>query len=91
MKVYFENGLTVINTESMGGHINKHGHHGVSYNPSTKYYTSSITFKYKTYYIGASRNVDEAIAMRKEADKHRDNDTFLEWYYTERKQRRKRK
>lgn len=86
MKAYFEKGLTVIDTETMGGHISKYGYHGISYSPASKYYTAYIVFKNKRYHIGSSRNLDEAIMMRKEAEKHRDNNTFLEWYHARRKQ-----
>ena len=83
MKVYFENGLTVIDTgDPVGGHKNKYSCKGVGYRKDMNAYYCLIDYNKKCYRLGHFASLEDAIAIRKEAEKHRDNGTLDEWYET---------
>ena len=83
MKVYFENGLTVIDTgDPVGGHKNKYGCTGIEYHKDRNEYSGVIKHNKKCYRLGYFTNLEDAIAIRKEAEKHRDNGTLDEWFET---------
>lgn len=83
MNVYFENGLTVIDTNSSTENItNTSGKVGVCWYKHLQAYRARIRFNYKDYTLIFSKNFDEAVAIRKEAEKHRANGDFLEWFET---------
>ena len=83
MKVYFENGLTVIDTgDPVGGHKNKYSCTGVGYRKKNNAYYSLIDHDKKRYRLGHFANLEDAIAIRKEAEKHRDDGTLDEWFET---------
>ena len=83
MKVYFENGLTVIDTgDPAGGHKNKYGCTGVYYHSERNAFDAEIKYNKKRYKLGYYTNLEDAIAIRKEAEKHRDNATLDEWFQT---------
>ena len=83
MKVYFENGLTVIDTgDPVGGYKNKYGCTGVYYSSARKSFEVELKYNKKRYKLGYCHNLEDAIALRKEAEKHRDNGTLDEWYET---------
>ena len=90
MRIYFKDGMTVIDTESMGGHESKYGHRGLSYSPKYGFFTAYMIYKNHQYYLGCSKDVKEAIAIRKEAERQRENGSFLKWYHTTIKIRTKR-
>jgi hypothetical protein len=52
---------------------------GVNYDKSTKTWKAIIQFKNKRYYLGSSKNKEEAIKMRKEAEE-KIHGEFLKWY-----------
>ena len=95
MKVYFENGITVIDTgDPVGGCQNKHGHNGVLCVKAEKKYKSVVYYKKTRYYLGTFEDVETTAARYKEAKQRIENGTFLEWYqslYGEKKRIRKRK
>lgn len=83
MNVYFENGLTVIKTDdAVGGNRKKHGCYGIYYFKERNAYVSEIKHNKKRYNLGQYTNIEDAIAIRKEADKHRDAGTLDEWFQT---------
>ena len=43
-------------------------------------YEVVITVKKKRYYLGYSKELEDAIALRTEAEKQLENGTFIEWY-----------
>lgn len=83
MKVYFEKGLTVINTgDPVGGQKNKTGHCGIRFRKPENSYQSYICIKKDRYHLGHYENLEDAVAIRKEAEKHRADGTFHEWFQT---------
>lgn len=83
MKVYFEKGLTVINTgDPVGGCKNKNGCNGISYRKEANKYRASIQFKKKKYHLGDFDDIELAVAYYQEAKQQVDNNTFLEWHQT---------
>lgn len=81
MKVYFENGLTVIDTGNMFScSANTSGHVGVSWHKQKQRYKASIRIKDVDYYLGSYKDIEDAIAIRVEAEKHRKAGTLDEWH-----------
>lgn len=82
LKVTFENGVTVIDTgDATGGIKNtKTGYHGVTFNG--KVYMATIFVKKTHYHLGSFDNLEEAVAIRTEAEAHRADGTFFEWFPT---------
>jgi len=52
---------------------------GVTYDKSTKTWKAKIQFKNKKYYLGSSKDINDAIQLRKEAEEKLHGE-FLEWY-----------
>lgn len=89
MKIRIENGITIISTsDSIGGRKNKTGHAGVTYCKKQDRYRADIGYKSKQYLLGYYTYIDDAIAIRKEAEQQKANDTFLQWYNSSEKLRR---
>lgn len=81
MKVYFENGLTVIDTgDPIGSSANKTGRVGVAWHKHKQSYQVRIRNNTVEYYLGQFKNIEDAIAIRKEAEKHKAAGTFDEWH-----------
>ena len=51
---------------------------GVTYNKPSKRWRATYYFEKKMYYLGQYKKMEDAIEMRKEAEKHADD--FLKWY-----------
>lgn len=76
-----ENGTTIISTgDAKGGKTNKHGYAGINFDKRLKKYRAEINHKRKKYHLGYSLNIDELIAIRKEAEFHVKNGDFDAWY-----------
>lgn len=63
---------------------------GVTYNKPSKKWRATYYFEKKMYYLGGYEKIEDAIRVRKEAEKHADD--FLEWHLkwiTERSERQK--
>lgn len=69
--------LGLLNTSIMFKH-NTSGYRGVSRQKNGKY-RAYICFKRKTYWLGVRDNIEEAVALRKEAEKNLFGN-FLNWY-----------
>ena len=83
MDVRIENGVTIISTgDAKGGLKNKTGHTGITYYKKLNRYRSELTLKHKKYLLGFYDNIDDAVAIRKEAERQREKGTFIEWYNT---------
>ena len=63
---------------------------GVSYDITTKTWKAKIEFKKKRYYLGSSSDINVAIKMRKEAEKHL-HGKFLDWFYEQKEKAPKQK
>jgi hypothetical protein len=59
---------------------NSSGVVGVGYDSTTKSWKAKIQFKKKKYYLGSSSDINVAIKLRKDAEKHLHGE-FLDWYY----------
>ncbi|MBN4074430.1 MAG: AP2 domain-containing protein [Alkaliphilus sp.] len=53
---------------------------GVCYDTTTKSWKAKIQFKKKKYYLGSSADINVAVKLRKDAEKHLHGE-FLDWYY----------
>ena len=83
MDVRIENGITIISTgDAVGGLKNKTGHRGITYYERKNKYRAEITLKHKKYLLGFYTNLEDAVAIRKEAERQKEKDTFVEWYNT---------
>lgn len=58
---------------------NNYGHAGIMFCEKEKLFRAKITHKRKYYHLGYSKNVEEVIALRKEAEKHVRKGDFEEW------------
>ncbi len=58
---------------------NTSGHTGVYQNRKTGKWVAQITFKRKTYYLGAYDKLEDAVKARQRGEEMHDD--FLEWYY----------
>ena len=63
---------------------NSSGVVGVVYDTTTKSWKAKIQFKKKKYYLGSSSDINVAIKLRKDAEKHLHGE-FLDWYYKQKK------
>lgn len=75
-------GTSVTILEARRNHIlssNTSGHTGVYLQKGTGKWAAQITFKRKTYYLGAYERIEDAIKARKKGEEMRDD--FLNWYY----------
>lgn len=68
---------------------NTSGKTGVSWDKSCQLWKATIIFKGHRYYLGSSKNIDYAITIREEAEKHI-HGAFLDWYYETFPERKKR-
>lgn len=59
---------------------NSSGYNGVYRNRKSGKWTAQITFKGKTYYLGAFPKIEDAVNARRTAEAHLYGE-FLEWYY----------
>jgi hypothetical protein len=59
---------------------NSSGVVGVVYDTTTKSWKAKIQFKKKKYYLGSSSDINVAIKLRKDAEKHLHGE-FLDWYH----------
>lgn len=73
LKIRIENGVTIIST----GLRKQPGIYEVN---STKKYKASIGFNNKYYHIGFSDDYEELVLLRREAEIHVRNGSFLEWF-----------
>ena len=83
-KTIIKNGVTIINTgNAIGGVRNKTGHAGITYKAATNTYRASIFLTRKErVHLGDFKNIEDAIAIYKEAEKHRADGTFIQWNET---------
>lgn len=80
MKTRIENGITIISTgDPTGGIKNKNGHRGIHRDSRSGKLRAEINYKRKKYMLGLSNDIDELVAIRKEADIHVANGDFLDW------------
>lgn len=92
MKITIKNGVTIINTgDAVGGLKNKTGHVGISYLEKEELYIARIHIKKKYYQLGRFKEIEDAIAMRAEADRQKAAGTLLDWIATIPKKPRGRK
>ena len=81
MNYRIENGITIISTgDAKGGKKNKHGHVGINFDKRTQKHRAEINYQRKKYHLGYSLDIDELIAIRKEAEAHVKDGTFIEWF-----------
>lgn len=78
--ITIENGVTVINTHNASGSKNTSGHVGVCF--QSQKWIARIQIEKKSFCLGRFEDFEDAVAVRKEAEKHRDNGTFHEWFST---------
>lgn len=79
-KVTIENGVTIINTgDAIGGQKNVTGHTGIAYLKKENKYIAKIFIGKRYCHLGRYSNLEDAIAIRKEAEKHREDGTLIEW------------
>ena len=64
---------------------NTSGYTGVYRSARTGKWSAQITFKGKTYYLGSFEELKDAVAARKQGEEMHNH--FLEWYYTEKKEK----
>lgn len=77
-------GTSVTILEATRKHLSKSntsGYTGVYWSSSTQKWRAQITFRRKTYYLGAFEHIEDAIAARKCGEEMHKN--FLEWYYSQ--------
>jgi leucyl aminopeptidase (aminopeptidase T) len=82
MKIIIENGTTLIKTgDENGGTKNKHNQTGVSMmvRQNGCKYRAEIQVSNRKYYLGSRNTIEEAAALRKEAEEHVKDGTFFEW------------
>lgn len=83
MNITIENGVTIINTnDATGGIKTVSGHTGVVWLKELQCYRAEIYIKRKRMHLGNFKNIEDAIALRKEAEAHRSAGTFDEWFPT---------
>lgn len=83
-------GTSVTKLEAMRNRTissNTSGYTGVYRQKNSGKWAAQITFKNKTYYLGAYDNIDDAIKARKRGEEMHDD--FLEWYYETHSRRKK--
>ena len=83
-------GTSVTKLEAMRNRTissNTSGYTGVYRQKNSGKWVAQITFKNKTYYLGAYDNIDDAIKARKRGEEMHDD--FLEWYYETHSRRKK--
>lgn len=79
--IKIKNGVTIISTgDATGGQKNKTGVTGVTFYARNGKYRSELTIKKKKYLLGFFNDIEDAKAIRIEAEKRRDAGSFFEWY-----------
>lgn len=79
-KITIENGVTIINTgDAIGGLKNTSGHVGVGYLKDANKYTAKIFVGKRYHHLGRYDNIEDAIAIRQEAERHREDGTLQDW------------
>lgn len=76
-------GTSVTQLEASKCHLlasNTSGYTGVYWSAKNHKWQAQITFRGKTYYLGAYEMIEDAVAARKRGEEM--HDQFLEWYYT---------
>ena len=83
MNIIIENGVTIINTnDAVGGIKSVSGRTGVVWLQNQQCYRAEIYVKRKRVHLGQFKNIDDAVALRKEAELHRAAGTFEQWFPT---------
>lgn len=84
MKIYFENGVTVIDIGGLevSGRTNKTGYRGIKFLKDRQIYHANIHLNKKKYHLGEFTHIEDAVAIRSEAETHIANGDFLEWFET---------
>lgn len=81
MNIEIKNGVTIIATGTDSSEIkNKTGVTGVTYYNRDNKYRAELTIKRRKYLLGFFDKLEDAKAIRLEAEKQREAGTFLEWY-----------
>jgi len=81
LKIRIENGTTIISTgDATGGKKNKHGCTGIQFDKRSQKHRAEISYNKKKYHLGYSTDIDELIAIRKEAEFHVKNGEFEAWF-----------
>lgn len=79
--VYMVDGTDVLLLAQKPGARNTSGTVGVSFDKSVGLWKAYIQFKSRIYRLGARRDINAAISLRKEAEQRLHGD-FLDWYYS---------
>lgn len=80
MKIKIEDGKTIISTGIGSDSVrNKTGVVGLSFRKDYGYYSLASVYEGKKYHIGNYDTIEEGKAMRKKADEHIKDGTFVEW------------
>lgn len=74
----FEEWLKELHTASTEKR-NKTGYVGITFIEKENHFRAKINYKRKTYHLGCSKNLEDAIELRKEAEKHVRKGDFEEW------------
>lgn len=77
-------GTSVTILEATRNHLSKSntsGYTGVYWSSNTQKWRAQITFRRKTYFLGAFDQIEDAIAARKRGEEM--HESFLKWYYTQ--------
>ena len=84
MQIYFEHGVTVIDIGGLevSGHTNKTGYRGIKFLKDRQVYHANINLNKKKYHLGEFKHIEDAVAIRSEADVHIADGDFLDWYET---------
>ncbi len=83
-------GTSVTKLEASKKHLlrsNTSGYTGVYQQKATGKWAAQITFKGKTYFLGAYDRIEDAVKARKSGEEM--HDEFLEWYYSACEQNKK--
>ncbi len=81
----FVDGTSIISLKKASTRLissNSSGHNGVYLNKKTQKWAAQITFKGKTYYLGAFTKIEDAVTARKKAEERMYGE-FLEQYHEE--------
>lgn len=75
----FEEWLKELHTASTEKR-NKNGYVGITFFEKDQHFRAKINYKRKSYHLGCSKNIEDAIELRKEAEKHVKAGDFEEWF-----------
>lgn len=83
METRIENGMTIITVgPGVANRANKTGYVGVTYVKRLNKYKADIVIKGYRYTLGFFEKASDAGAIRAEADRHKKNGDFIEWFKT---------